>query len=58
MRFYVRANNNYIKCPTEKEAEELALILYGFDKIKYVEYGVVNYDGWRGMSPLVAMCKK
>lgn len=58
-RFYVLVDdNNFIKCDTEQEAEDYALEFYKSDRVSIVEYGVINYCGWNGLSTIAVLRKK
>ena len=48
MKFYVIANSDTYDFDTEAEAIEYSNLLYTDDKIKYLEYGILNYDNWQG----------
>lgn len=55
MKFYVIANSDTYDFDTEAEAIEYSNLLYNDDKVKYLEYGLLNYDSWLGKLSVVIL---
>ena len=48
MKFYIIANSDIYEFNTEDEVIEYSKSLVRDDNIKYLEYGILNYDNWQG----------
>ena len=48
MKFYIIANSDTYEFNTEDEVIEYSKSLVRDDNIKYLEYGILNYDNWQG----------
>lgn len=55
MTYYVLANDNEVKFSTREAAELFSYTMLDDDKVEYLEYGVINYDGWRGRLPIAVL---
>jgi len=59
MRFYVLFNKNkMLFFNSVSESERKALELEKNPKIYYLEYGIVNYDGWINSIIAVLKCEE
>lgn len=56
MNYYVRANDDIVNFESIEAAELFADTMLNDDKVKYLEYGIINFDGWQGDS-VVAVLK-
>ena len=50
MKYYVTANFD-----TREAAELFAYTMLDDDNVVYLEYGVIDYDGWQGNSTLAIL---
>ena len=54
-RYYVIADDYIMLFNNEKDSIAAAMNLLEDNNIKYIEYGVENYDNWKGMIPTVVL---
>ena len=55
MKYYVMANEDVVKFDTKEAAELFSYTMLDDENVIYLEYGVVNYDGWLGKSPIAIL---
>lgn len=55
MKFYVLLNDDIIIQKTKQDAESTALAYFNDPTIKYIEYGIINYDDWCGFSTIAVL---
>ena len=55
MKYYVRVNEDIVKFKTEEAARLFAYTTLSDDKVKYVEYGVSNFEHWFGNLPIAVL---
>ena len=55
MEYYVLANEDIVKFESREAAELFAYTMLDDEKVEYLEYGVIDYDGWQGMSTLAIL---
>ena len=55
MEFYVMANGDIVKFETAEAAELFAYTMLDDDKVEYLEYGSIDYEGWQGYSTIAVL---